>query len=86
MRKASLEELRGQISAGDYGIDSGEVAADILSKFSLIGRVRRLLVDDEDEGAGDARRGSETRRRRGDRPGPSESLRRATNAYRKENV
>jgi hypothetical protein len=86
MRKASLEELRGQISAGDYGIDSGKVAADILRKFSLIGRVRQLLVDEEDEGAEDDRRGSEIRPRRGGRPGPSESLRRATNAYRRENV
>jgi hypothetical protein len=80
MRKASLEELRGQISSGEYGVDSRKVAADILSKFALIGRVRKLLVGDEEEGAAGR---APARPRRRSRPGPSESLRRATNAFRK---
>jgi hypothetical protein len=71
MPKSSLEELRGKISTGEYAIDSGMLAADILSKFALIGRVRRLLVSDEE--------GSE-------HPGPSESLRRATSAYGKKSA
>jgi hypothetical protein len=47
MPTTSLEELRGKISAGEYAIDSGKLAADILSKFALIRRVRRGLVDDD---------------------------------------
>ena len=80
MRKASLEELRGQISSGEYGVDSGKLAADMLSKFALIGRVRQLLVGDDEDSA--ASRAPALARRRS-RPGPSESLRRATNAFRK---
>ena len=83
MQKASLEELRGKISTGEYSVDSGTLAADILSKFSLIGRVRDLLVDDEEGAAGDAGRTAQPRGRRGSQPGPSESLRRATNAFAK---
>jgi hypothetical protein len=85
MRKASVEELRGRISAGEYPVDSRKVAADILSKFALIGRVRRLLISEDEEGtADDAGRGTQARGRRRSRPGPSESLRRATNAFRKD--
>ena len=51
MPHASLEELRGKISTGEYAIDSGKLAADILSKFALIRRVRRLLTSDEQAGA-----------------------------------
>ena len=67
MPKTSLEELRGRISAGEYAIDSGTLAGDILSKFALIGRVRRLLVGDDDEATA--------------APEPTESLRRATTAF-----
>ncbi len=48
MPKSSLEELRGQISAGDYVVDSGKVAGEMLSTFTLIRRVRRLLIGDSE--------------------------------------
>jgi hypothetical protein len=51
MPHASVEELRGKISTGEYAIDSGKLAADILSKFALIRRVRRRLTSDEEAGA-----------------------------------
>ncbi len=71
MPKSSLEELRGQIAAGAYAIDSGVVAGDILSKFALIRRVGRMLMREDQEGAaGEAGRGAQARNRR-TRPAPS---------------
>ena len=70
MRKASLQELRGRISAGKYKVDSSDLAADILSKFALVGRVKKLLVSEDRDTT--------------PHPGPSESLRRATSAFGKK--
>lgn len=65
MATSSLEELRGRIAAGEYAVDSGELARDILSKFALIRRVRRRLLGDADEGAvGEAGGGAQRRDRR----------------------
>jgi hypothetical protein len=72
MPKSSLEELRGQISAGEYAIDSGALAGDILSKFALIRRVGRLLMSEE--AAGDAETGADRQapdRRQGRSASPS---------------
>ena len=44
MPKASVEELKGRIAAGEYAIDSGKVAGKILTDFALIRRVKRLLM------------------------------------------
>jgi hypothetical protein len=73
MQKSSLEELKGQIAAGDYAVDSGKVAGAILSTFALIRRVGRRLMSEEEEGAaGEPGRGPQTRRRT--RPAPSHPL------------
>ena len=65
----SPEELRGQIAAGRYPIDSGALAEDILSKFATIRRVRRVMMgEDEEASAGEAGRAAQSRARRGSRP------------------
>lgn len=66
MPKASLEELKGQIAAGQYAIDPGILAGDILSKLALIRRVRRMLLGEDEQGASpeDDRAGTPRRRRR----------------------
>jgi hypothetical protein len=69
MPKASLEELKGRIAAGEYAIDSGKLAGAIFSKFELIRRVRRGLMGEDEEGAaGEAGRGPQPRGRRRARP------------------
>jgi hypothetical protein len=68
MPMSSLEELSGQISAGDYTIDSRELAGDIVAKFALVRRVGRLLMS---EGEADAERGPQPgSRRRASEPSP----------------
>jgi Anti-sigma-28 factor, FlgM len=68
MPKASLEELKGQIASGQYAVDPGALADDILSKFAVIRRVaRRLTSEDEAAGGGAAT----STRDRGSRPAPS---------------
>jgi hypothetical protein len=68
MPKSSLNELKGVVAAGQYAIDSHELAGEILSKFAVIRRVRRDLPREDDEGtAGDVGRAPQ-RRRRGAQP------------------
>ena len=70
MPKASLEELKGQIAAGQYAIDPGILAGDILSKVALVRRVRRLLMGEGERGAEtEAERGLNAPRQRGSMPG-----------------
>jgi hypothetical protein len=69
MPNSSLEELRGKISAGRYEVDSGRLAWELISKFTLIRRVRRLLIG-EDE-APMAGRIARARSRRWSRPASS---------------
>jgi hypothetical protein len=47
MAATSLEEIRGKISAGEYPVDSSEIAADILSKAALVRKVRRQLMRED---------------------------------------
>lgn len=69
MPKASLEELKGQIAAGQYAIDPGILAGDILSKVSLVRRVRRLVMGEDERGAEtETERGSQAPRQRGSMP------------------
>jgi hypothetical protein len=72
MPKSSLEELRGQIAAGEYAIESSALAGDILAKFAVIRRVGRRLRSEDAEGAAtDGRGAPQTRRSRGPQPAPS---------------
>lgn len=67
--KSSLHELRGMVAAGQYAIDSRELAGDMLSKFALVRRVGRDLLGEDDEGAaGDVGRAPQASRRRGAQP------------------
>jgi hypothetical protein len=71
MQKASLDELKGQIAAGEYAVDSRVVAGDILSKFEVIRRVGRWMMGtDEAETAGEPSRSAQPRSR-GARPMPA---------------
>jgi hypothetical protein len=63
MPKSSMEELKGQVAAGQYAIDAGVVAGDILGKFALVRHVRRHLTGEDAARA--ERPGSLPRRRRG---------------------
>jgi hypothetical protein len=83
MGNSSLEELKGQIAAGEYAIDSRMVADKILSTFAEIRRVGRSLMSEDVEGAEDAEgaagepaRGPqlESQTRRGSRPTSSSPL------------
>ena len=73
MAKSSLEELKGQVAAGQYAIDPADLAGDMLSKFDLVRRVRRLIGEDEDEdrAADEGGRAAPARRSRGARPASS---------------
>jgi hypothetical protein len=72
MPKSSLEELRVQIAAGEYAIESGALAGDILAKFEVIRRVgRRLRSEDAEAATTDARGAASPRRSRGPQPAPS---------------
>jgi hypothetical protein len=78
MRAPSLEELRGQVAAGTYAIDSGDVAGTILSNFALVRRVGRELRREERAGelpgrSRDRRGAGESPANRSERrtPGPS---------------
>ena len=53
MPAATLDELRGRVSAGEYAIDSGEIAGEILTKFALVRKVTRLLMSEGEEPAAD---------------------------------
>ena len=64
MATSSLDELRGRISAGEYAIESGEIAGEILTKFALVRRVTRLLMS-EDGQAEAGRQGPARRKQRG---------------------
>ena len=75
MPKFALEELRGKISAGEYAVDSRTLAADMISKFALIRRVRRMLTSD---GAPSAERAPRTRKRGAKREAPAPRRRRRT--------
>ena len=66
MPKQSLEELKGQIAAGEYTVESVQLAGTILSTVGLIRRVKRTLVAEE-TAEGDAGRGRQPRTRRGSR-------------------
>jgi len=70
MPKASIDELRGQIAAGEYAIDSDVLAGDILGKFEVIRRVGRWLMD---PGEADAERAEPRDRRGARRAGPRRS-------------
>ena len=71
MRKSSMAELRVQIAAGEYAVDSRELAGDILAKLAVIRPVSRWLMTGDEEGAADeSRRAAQTRNRRGARPAP----------------
>jgi hypothetical protein len=70
MSATSLDELRGQISAGTYAIDSKELAADLLSKAALIRKVKSMLLN-QDEQRSPAESGRATRPRGAARPAPS---------------
>jgi len=70
MTKSSLDELRGRIAAGEYAVDSGALAGDILSKFEVIRRVGRWLME-ADEADADRALAAEPRDRRGARRPPS---------------
>jgi hypothetical protein len=83
MANASLEELKGQIAAGEYAIDSHMVADRILSTFAVIRRVGRSLMSEDVEGAEDPEGAAgqaglgpqpQPRTRRGSRPTPSHPL------------
>jgi hypothetical protein len=45
--RSSLDELKGQIAAGAYTIDSRELAGEIVDKFALVRRVTRVLMSEE---------------------------------------
>ena len=64
MPTSSLKELGEQISAGEYAVDSDKLAGEMLSKFALIRRVRRLLARSEQ------RAGNQNRRSREAQKGP----------------
>jgi hypothetical protein len=64
MPKASMEELKGQIAAGQYAIDAGILAGDILTKVALIKRVRRMVMGEDERGAAPEDRGAPPRRQR----------------------
>jgi hypothetical protein len=65
MPKASLDELKGQIAADAYAVDSRVVAGTILTNFELIRRVRRRLMGEDEKEAPPprTRRGSPAGRR-----------------------
>jgi hypothetical protein len=50
MAPDSLDTLRGRISAGEYAVDSGAVASEIITKFALVRRVTRQLIREDDHG------------------------------------
>ena len=84
MPKASLEELRGRISTGEYSVESGELARDMLSKFALIRRVRLLLMSEDENGAdADAGADPRARARRRTRPAGTRPARTAPDGLRK---
>jgi hypothetical protein len=68
MTTSSLQELRGRVAAGEYAIDSGELAGEILSKFALIRRVGRTLMSEDEAGSGEPGLRSQPRGPRGERP------------------
>ena len=51
MTTSSLEELKGQIAAGTYTVDSRALAGEIVTKFALARRVAHMIID----GPGEAR-------------------------------
>jgi hypothetical protein len=51
MAPDSLTELKGRISAGEYAVDSSEVAGEIITKFALVRRVTRQLMREESQAA-----------------------------------
>jgi hypothetical protein len=54
MATSSMDELRGRIAAGEYSVESGEIAGEILTKFALVRRVtRQLMAEDEAEAGPD---------------------------------
>jgi hypothetical protein len=59
MAASSLDELKGRISAGRYAVSPADVADEIVSKFTLVRRVSRLMRD------GEAERGQRRDRGRG---------------------
>jgi hypothetical protein len=67
MSATSLDEIRGQVSAGSYAIDSKAVAADLLTKAALIRKVKPMLLG-EDEQRSPAESGRATRPRGATRP------------------
>jgi hypothetical protein len=66
MPTSSFKELKRRVCGGEYAVDSGELADDILSKFALIRRVRRSVISEEEAAAAEAeaRRGAKARGRR----------------------
>jgi Anti-sigma-28 factor, FlgM len=65
MQNASLEDLKRRIAAGEYAVDSGQLAGAILSKLALVRRVGRFLASEAEGAAGEARRGARPRTRGG---------------------
>jgi hypothetical protein len=51
MSAFSTEELREQIAAGRYAVDSGTLAEEILTKVVTVRRVRRMLMSEGEERA-----------------------------------
>ncbi len=68
MHASSLEELRGQIAAGQYAIDSGTLAEDIVSKLATVRRVQRIVLSADEGSAAEAGPAARPRGRRGARP------------------
>jgi hypothetical protein len=65
MPVSSVEELKRRIAAGDYAIDSGKVAHEIVSKIAIVRRVKRTLAKEGDAAADVAARGPRPRTRGG---------------------
>jgi hypothetical protein len=61
MTTFSVEELKRQVSAGEYKIGAAEIAGEIVTKFALMRRVERLMSEGEEGGTD---RGPQPRRRR----------------------
>jgi hypothetical protein len=66
MSAFSTEELRGQIAAGRYAVDSRALAEAILTKSATIRRVRRVLMS-EDGAIAETGQPAQRRSRRGGR-------------------
>ena len=74
MPEAFLEDLKRRIAAGDYAVDSGNVAGAILSKMALVRRVGQFLASEGEEASTEAARSPRPRTRGGSPSSPSHPL------------